>query len=68
MALKVVFGARQDASLLSRVDTFGAAAKIGTTAHANFDKGDRGAVAHYEIDFTVPATVVSAHQAQALVD
>jgi len=66
VALKIVLRARQQARLLSGVDAFRAAAEIGSTAQANLDKCDGGCIAHHQIDFAVPATIVSGYQAQTL--
>ena len=66
VALQVVFGARRYACLLSGVDAFRAASEVGAITQTNFDKDDVRTVPHYQIDFTVPATIISCYQPQAL--
>ena len=68
VALKIMFRARQQTRLLSGVDAFRATAEIGSTAQANLDKCDGGCVAHHQIDFAVPATIISGYQAQTLIE
>jgi len=68
VALQIMFCARQQASLFSFIDAFRAASVVGTTAEAHLDKGDCVPVAHYQVDFTVPATIVSSDQQEAVVE
>lgn len=68
VALKIMFGAGQQARLFSGIDAFRAAAEIGSTAKANLDKCNGGCVAHHQIDFAVPATIISSYQAQTLIE
>lgn len=63
-----MFGARQDARLFSRIDTFSAASVVGPTTQANFNEDDREILAHDEIDLTVTATIVTLEEPQAMVD
>jgi hypothetical protein len=68
VALQVVFGARRYARLLSSIDAFRAASEVGAITQANLDKDDRRSVPHYQIDFTVPATIISCYQPEALIE
>jgi hypothetical protein len=68
VALQVVFGARQYPRLLSGIDAFRAASEVGAIAQANLDKDDGWSVPHYQIDFTVPATIISCYQPEAPIE
>jgi hypothetical protein len=68
MALQVVFGARRYARLLSGIDAFRAASEIGAITQANFDKDDGGSFPHYQINFTVPTTIISRYQPEPLIE
>jgi hypothetical protein len=68
VSLQVVFGARQQAGLFPGIDAFRAASEVRAIAQPYFDKGDGGPVPHDKIDFTMPATVISRYQLQALVE
>ncbi len=68
VALEVMLCARYQASLFSRVDTIGARPEVRTTAQPYLDEGDGFCVAHDQIDFTVPASVVAGYQHEAAVD
>jgi hypothetical protein len=63
-----MFRSRHEAGLLSRIDAFRAGSEIDSTAKTDFDEGDSIPVLHYQIDFTVPATIIPCYQTQAVVD
>lgn len=68
VALKKVLGAGKNARLFSGIDAFRAASEVGAVSKTHLDKGDDGAVTHYQIDLSVPATIVTLYQSQALVE
>lgn len=68
VSLKIMLRARQQARLLPGIDAFGAAAEICSTAQANLDKHGGCCVAHHQIDFTVPTTIVSVYKAQTAIE
>jgi hypothetical protein len=63
-----MLGARKHARLLSGIDAFYAASKVGAASKAHLDKDDGRSVLHDQIDFTVSAAIVSCYQAETVIE